>query len=257
MNSPVDFSSSPALRRVAFVTGSGAPRVGRTVAELFATRGYAVVLHANRSRADGEALAAEFERRGTPTLLVGGNVADEETVAGWIRAIVERFGRLDVLVNAAAIWKPKPLEETTADDVREHFEINALGTFLGCKYAGLQMTKQPEGGVIVNLGDWATERPYVDYSAYFPSKGAVPTMTRMFAVELARRNPRVRVNAVLPGPVMLPPTLPEEERAAAVAGTLVRREGSPQNVAQAVWSLVENEFITGVCLPVDGGRTIA
>lgn len=256
MNSPVD-SASPVERRVAFVTGSGAPRVGRTVAELFAARGYAVVLHANRSQAEAATVVAEFERRGTPTLLVGGNVADEATVAGWIQTIVRRFGRIDVLVNSAAIWKPKPLEVTTADDVREHFEINTLGTFLCCKYAGLQMVQQPEGGVIVNIGDWATERPYVDYSAYFPSKGAVPTMTRMFAVELARRNPRVRVNAVLPGPVMLPPTLSEEDRAAAVAGTLVRREGSPQNVAQAVWSLVENEFITGVCLPVDGGRTIA
>ena len=79
----------------------------------------------------------------------------------------------------------------------------------------------------------------------------------MFAVELARRNPKVRVNAVLPGPVMLPASLSAEEREQAVAGTLVRREGSPENVAQAVVALVENEFITGVCLPVDGGRTIA
>jgi pteridine reductase len=119
------------------------------------------------------------------------------------------------------------------------------------------MTKQPDGGCIVNVGDWATERPYVDYAAYFPSKGAIPTLTRMFAVELARRNPRVRVNAVLPGPVMLPADLAPEEREAAIAATLVRREGSPQLVAKAVLSLVDNEFITGVCLPVDGGRTIA
>jgi pteridine reductase len=65
------------------------------------------------------------------------------------------------------------------------------------------------------------------------------------------------VNAVLPGPVMLPPQLPEAERAQAIAGTLLRREGSPENVAQAVISLVDNSFITGVCLAVDGGRTIA
>ena len=254
-------SSSPApaksVQRVAFVTGSGAPRVGRAVAELLASRGHAIVLHANRSRDEAIAAAAEFERRGTPTLVVYGDVCDEATVAGWVRDILARFGRIDVLVNAAAIWKSKPLEETTADDVREHFEINALGTFLCCKHAGLVMAAQPEGGVIVNVGDWATERPYVDYAAYFPSKGAVPTMTRTFAVELARRNPKVRVNAVLPGPVMLPASLSAAEREQAVAGTLVRREGSPENVAQGVVALVENEFITGVCLPVDGGRTIA
>ena len=89
------------------------------------------------------------------------------------------------------------------------------------------------------------------------SKGAIPAMTRMFAVELAERNPKVRVNAVLPGPVMLPAHLSEAERSQAIAATLVRREGTPVQVAQAVWALVENEFVTGTCLPVDGGRTIA
>lgn len=248
---------SASSQRVAFVTGSGARRVGRAIVELFAERGYAVVLHARTSLAEANAAAAEFERRGTPALVVAGDAADEATVADWIAAIDRRFGRLDVVVNSAAIWKRKRLEETTAADVREHFETNTLGTFLCCKHAGLYMAARPAGGVIVNLGDWASRRPYVDYSAYFPSKGAIPTLTRMFAVELARRNPKVRVNAVLPGPVMLPPDLPQVERDQAVAGTLVRREGSPQQVAQAVLSLVENEFITGVCLPVDGGRTIA
>lgn len=257
MTSSSSANVSGALRRVAFVTGSGAQRVGRAVVELLAARDYAIVLHANRSVVEAEAAVARFEQAGTPALLVRGDVADEATVQGWIETIVGRFGRLDVLVNSAAVWKRKPLEDVTAGDVREHFDVNTLGTFLCCKYAGLQMAKQPAGGAIVNLGDWATRRPYADYAAYFPSKGAVPTLTRMFAVELARRNPRVRVNAVLPGPVMLPPDLSQAERDQAVAATLVGREGSPQHVAQAVLSLVDNEFITGVCLPVDGGRMIA
>jgi pteridine reductase len=65
------------------------------------------------------------------------------------------------------------------------------------------MVAQPEGGSIVNIGDWAIARPYLNYAAYFPSKGAIPTLTRTFAVELGTRNPRVRVNAILPGPVLL------------------------------------------------------
>jgi pteridine reductase len=254
-------SLSPAVadseHRVAFITGSGARRIGRAVAELFAGHGYALVLHANSSVEEAEAAVAQFQKSGTPTLLVQGDVADEANVRSWIEAIVARFGRLDVLVNSAAVWVRKPLEDVTAHDVREHFDVNTLGTFLCCKYVGLQMVRQPTGGAIVNLGDWATRRPYPDYSAYFPSKGAIPTLTRMFAVELARRNPRVRVNAVLPGPAMLPTNLPQAERDQAVAATLVGREGSPENVAQAVLSLVDNEFITGVCLPVDGGRTVA
>jgi pteridine reductase len=144
----------------------------------------------------------------------------------------------------------------TAADVRLHFDTNALGTFLCCQQAGLAMAKQPEGGVIVNIGDWAEVRPYRNYAAYFPSKGAVTALTRSLAVELAHRNPNVRVNVILPGPVMLPPDLPDEEKRQAINATLVKREGSPNNIAQAVLSFLDNDFVTGVCLPVDGGRTI-
>ena len=70
------------------------------------------------------------------------------------------------------------------------------------------------------------------------------------------RNPRVRVNCILPGPVLLPPDLPAAERQAAIRATLVKREGHPKNIAQAVLHFLENDFVTGVCLPVDGGRTI-
>jgi len=99
-------------------------------------------------------------------------------------------------------------------------------------------------------------RPYLNYAAYFPSKGAIPTLTRCLAVELASRNPKVRVNCILPGPVMLPADLPQAERQQAIDATLVKREGCPENIAQAVLALIDNDFITGVCLPVDGGRTI-
>src|SRR5438552_2240354 len=81
---------------------------------------------------------------------------------------------------------------------------------------GLAMVRQPEGGCIVTVGDWAVARPYVGYAAYFPSKGAIPTLTRCLAVELGSRNPAVRVNCVLPGPVFLPTDLPEAERLQAV-----------------------------------------
>jgi pteridine reductase len=118
------------------------------------------------------------------------------------------------------------------------------------------MTRQPEGGCIVTVGDWAVTRPYLNYLAYHTSKGAIPVFTKALAVELAHLNPRVRVNCVEPGPVMLPAELSPQDRAEAIGATLVQREGSPEHVAMAVMSLVENDFITGVCLPVDGGRSI-
>ncbi len=241
---------------VALVTGSGAPRVGNTIARRLARRGWRLVIHANSSREEAEQTAAELTAGGTETLVVLGDLREEHRIDSILGEVRTRFGRLDALVNSAAIWERKPLEDVIAEDVRQHFEVNTLAVFLCCRAAGLWMAEQEHGGAIVNLGDWAVARPYLDYAAYFPSKGAIPTLTRNMAVELAKRNPRVRVNAVLPGPVMLPPDLPEEERAEAIAGTLVRREGTPEHVAHAVEFLLENDFITGICLPVDGGRRL-
>lgn len=241
---------------VALVTGSGKRRVGSYVAEALAERGYRLAIHYRSSATDAEAAISAYAQRGIDVRGFQADLADETAVRRMIDGIVATFGRIDVLVNCAAIWKRKRLEDVTAADVREHFETNTLGTFLCSQQAGLAMVKQPEGGVIINLGDWAEARPYLHYAAYFPSKGAVSTMTRCLAVELANRNPQVRVNCILPGPVMLPPDLPEVERQQSIDGTLVKHEGSPENIAQAVLALIDNDFITGVCLPVDGGRTV-
>src|SRR5690606_6437708 len=104
--------------------------------------------------------------------------------------------------------------------------------------------------------DWSIVRPSKDYSAYIASKGALPTLTRSLAIDLAARNPAIRVNAILPGQVLLPPDASETKRQAAIDATLVKRLGEPEDVAQAVQFLIESPFVTGVCLPVDGGRTI-
>lgn len=243
-------------KKVALVTGSGKKRVGWHVAESLAKRGFRLAIHYRSSTAEAAETVASLLHRGIEARPYQADLLDDRAVANMIGQVRQDFGRLDVLVNCAAIWKSKRLEEVTAADVREHFEINTLGSFLCAQQAGLAMVAQPEGGLIINLGDWAEVRPYLNYAAYFPSKGAISTMTRCLAVELGTRNPRVRVNCILPGPVMLPPDLPDEERQEAIHATLVKREGQPENVAQAVLAFLDNDFLTGVCLPVDGGRTV-
>jgi pteridine reductase len=244
------------MAKVALVTGSGKRRIGWHVVQALAERGYGLVIHYNTARDDADATKAELQTRGIDAIALGANLADDQASAGLIRETLEHFGRLDALVNCAAIWQRKPLEAINAEDVRRHFDVNALGTFLCSRDAGLAMARQAEGGSIVMFGDWAIARPYLDYAAYFPSKGAVEVITRSLAVELAARNPRVRVNCILPGPVMLPANLSATERQQAVASTLVKREGSPENIVQAVLHFIDNDYITGACLPVDGGRTI-
>ncbi len=245
-----------AERPVALVTGSGRKRLGRRIAEWLAERGYRLAIHAHRSVDEAEELAGQLAERGCECQVVVGDLSQAEPIERVVSETVEHFGRLDALVHTAAIWSPKPLEELTSDEVDQNYRINAFGALWVARAAGLTMAKQATGGVIVLFGDWATARPYADYAGYFLSKGTIPTLTRCLATELAERNPRIRVNAILPGPVMLPDDTPAELREQVVAATLAKREGSPDNIAHATVFLLENDFVTGVCLPVDGGRTI-
>lgn len=242
--------------KIALVTGSGKKRIGSVVAAALVKQGYSLAVHYRTSEAEARETMHDLRNLGARTEGFQADLTDEAAVKALIARVLSKFGKLDVLVNCAAAWQPTKLEDVTAADVRHYFETNTLSTFLCSQHAGLAMIQQPEGGSIVNVGDWATVRPYLNYAAYFPSKGAIPTLTRTLAVELGTRNPNVRVNCILPGPVMLPPDLPGAEREAAINATLVKREGRPENVAQAVLHFIENDFVTGACLPVDGGRSI-
>ena len=243
-------------RPVVWVTGSGARRVGRTVALHFAAHGYDIALHARQSIAEGAEGAQEIKARGGDSLLTVGDVSDMEAMKRAVDGIQTKFGRLDALVHCAAIWDWKPLEATTVDDVRRQFEVNTLGAYVVSHCAGLQMVEQPNGGSITLIGDWAVSRPYCDFSAYFVGKGAIETLVRTMAVELATRNPSIRVNGLLPGPVMLDDSISVEAAERIRQSSLLKKQGTPEHVATAAYFLSTHEFITGVCIPVDGGRTI-
>jgi pteridine reductase len=243
-------------QQVALVTGSGKRRIGWYVADAMARRGYSIAVHYNTSAPEAQVTKTSIEAHGAQAATFQADLTDEQSVKNLVAQVIKRFGRIDVLVHTAAAWKSKRLEDVAAADVRRFMETNTLSTFLCCQQVGLAMVGQPEGGSIITFGDWATARPYVNYAAYFPSKGAIPTLTRTMAVELGTRNPKVRVNCILPGPVLLPPDLPAAERQHAIDATLVKREGSPHNIAQAVLHFIDNDFVTGTCLPVDGGRSV-
>ena len=243
-------------RKVALVTGSGRHRVGNVIAKSLAEDGYAIALHYHSSEEAAKATAQEMRDAGVTCESVQADVAVETDVERMFAKIEASFGRLDVLVTTASTWESVPLEQVTADDLWRDFNVNTLGTFLCARRAGLRMVEQAEGGAIITIGDWAIERPYLNHSPYFVSKGAIPTLTKTLAVEFAHRNPKVRVNCIHPGPVMFPADCGDDERQALVDSTLVKQANDPQAVAKAVKFLITNEFVTGTCLPVDGGRTI-
>ncbi len=241
---------------VALVTGSGKKRIGWHVAAALAERGYHLVVHYRTSAAEAGEAATTFRRHGVEVLALQADLTDEAAVRHLFQQTLDHFGRLDVFVHCAGLWGKGRLEDVRADEVRRNFEVNVLSTFLCAREAGLAMARQAEGGCIVTLGDWAVVRPYLHHAAYFASKGALSTLTRCLAVELGTRHPGVRVNCIEPGPVLFPPDMPEQERREAIESTLVQREGSADNIARAVLALIDNDFITGVNLPVDGGRSI-
>jgi NAD(P)-dependent dehydrogenase (short-subunit alcohol dehydrogenase family) len=241
---------------VVWVTGSGAKRVGRTVAEHFAKQGYRVALHARSSLDQLRSSQDEIAKLGVRCITTTGDIRSYEAMEKAVEVIVREFGRLDAMIHCAAVWDWKALEETTEEDLRHQFEINTLGSYNVAKAAGLAMVGQSSGGRIVLVGDWAVIRPYRDFSAYFVGKGAIETLVRSMAVELASRNPNVHVNGILPGPVMLDQSVSHERAHKILQSSLVKRHGRPEDVAQAAHFLATQSFITGACLPVDGGRSI-
>ena len=239
--------------RWALITGA-AKRVGRVVAEELAGRGANVVIHYNSSVADAEATVAALRARGVSAVAVRADLADAEQVRR-LAAEAERVsGGLALLVNSASNYLRTPFDTITEAAWDASVDVNLKAPFLLAWAVGRAMRDRGEG-CIVNVADWAGERPYRHYLPYCVSKAGVVALTRALAKELA---PTVRVNAVAPGPVLLPEDFGADEVAAVRRATPLGRIGTPQDVARAIRFLAEEaEFSTGSVLHVDGGRGIA
>lgn len=232
--------------KTVLVTGA-AKRVGREIALEFARRGSDILVHYRGSLKEAEGTAAEIRKTGRKADLVQANlssVADIERLAKSLKS-------LDILVNSASAFFKTPLESASEKDWDELLSSNLKGPFF--LSARLAPALAERGGTIVNIVDWSAFRPYREYSAYCASKGGLVTLTKALARDLA---PRVRVNAVAPGPVLQPPDMDDTEAKAVAALTALGRWGTPQDVARAVAFLAENDYVNGQILVVDGGRSI-
>lgn len=240
-----------AARRVALVTGS-ARRIGAAIVRRLHAAGYDVAIHHRDSGEAASALAAELERaRLGSSLLLQCDLADVERLPVLVEQTVQRFGRLDALVNNASAFYPTPIGSATAAHWDELFASNARAPFFLSQAAAphLRMT----GGAIVNLVDVHAERPLRGHAVYVMAKAALATMTQALALELA---PLVRVNAVAPGAVLWPESgKSEAAQAAVLAQVPLARLGDPVEVAEAVrWLLMDAAYTTGQVIRVDGGR---
>lgn len=239
--------------RTAVVTGS-AVRVGRQICLELASRGANVVVNYRSSAREAGELVSMLKEHDVQALAVQADVSLASDVRRLLAEATSAFGRIEVLVNNASSYPVTPFNELTEEQWDQSIAVNLKGPFLCCLEFGRHMVTNG-GGAIVNITDWAVFRPYPDYLPYLTAKGGVVTMTKALARELA---PTVRVNVVAPGPIMPPDYLTEDQKQESVEGTLVGHWGNPKDIASAVAFLIEgSDFITGVTLPVDGGRLIA
>jgi pteridine reductase len=237
---------------------TGGRRVGGALALMLADRGANVALTYHTSRQAIERTVAEVEARGVGSMSVGADLSDADQAGAAVDRVVERFGRVDALVNMASVFRRTPFRSLVAADFNAMIAANLAAPYHAAVAAGQRMLDQPTDpvsglkGKIVNVGDWSTERPYKDYLPYIVAKGGLTTMTLALAVELA---PDVAVTMVQPAMIDPPPTLTPEERAAVVAATPLKREGSPDDANRLILYLLEGtDYATGACYRVDGGR---
>ena len=235
--------------KAALITGGGR-RIGRAIALALAAAGYAVVLHAHRSRADAEALVAEIAGRGGRAHVVAGDLADAAGVAGIVPAAAA-FGPLSLLVNCASEFEPDDLATLERARFERTMAVNlAAPLFLAQGFAA----QAPAGASIVNVLDQRVLKPTPLFLSYTLSKSALHTATTTLAQALA---PRIRVNAVAPGPTLPSPRQSEAEFAAQAVSLPLARGPTPEDIAAAVVYLAGAASVTGVTLPVDGGQHVA
>ncbi len=234
---------------LALVTGAGI-RIGRAIALALGHAGYDVLLHANRSVADAEELAVQLRKLDRTATVLQADLSSVDQV----NALAAKVnGKLDLLVNSAAVYAHARFADITPHDLDRMWAVNVRAPFL------LTQALLPalQGGAIINITDMAVSHAYTPthfFSHYLATKAALEQLTRAWALELG---PSIRVNAVAPGPVAMAAETSDEQRDDILKRVPLRREGAPEDIARAVLFLAREPYITGQTLRVDGGLSVS
>jgi NAD(P)-dependent dehydrogenase (short-subunit alcohol dehydrogenase family) len=236
--------------RIALITG-GARRVGRALSLGLARAGADVVINYRDSAAEAESAVREIRASGGRAIAVRADVGSLEGVRGLVERTRSEHGRLDILVNNAAVFVRRPFAEITEAEWDRVLAINLKGPFFLAQ-AALPLLRQA-GGVIVNIGDLSALQAWPSFAHHAIAKAGLLHMTRLLARALA---PEVRVNAILPGNVLPPESYEGEDLVAGTDRVLTTRHGRPEDVVAAMLYLLGGDFLTGEVLVVDGGRRL-
>jgi 3-oxoacyl-[acyl-carrier protein] reductase len=246
--------------KVAIVTGA-AVGMGREIAIAYGQEGAAVVVNYSKSKAEAEDTAERVRHVGGEPLLIQADVSKDAQVRAMVQQTLDRFGRIDILVNNAAITRRVPFADLEAltDEVWDRlYEVNVKGTFFCCRAVVEPMRRQGHGRII-NVASVAGIRPSGSSITYCASKAAVIHMTECLATTLG---PEIRINVIAPGAIDqtrwnegIPN--PEAAREASARGSIVKRVGLPADIVEVAMFLATGaDFMTGALLVVDGGRQL-
>lgn len=235
---------------VVMITGA-AKRVGKHLALHLAGKGAHIAFSYNRAGEWEDTLHA-IESHGVRALAMQVDVVQADQIRAFVEATKEQFGRIDVLINNASVFLRAPFMDIGEEDWDLAMDVNLKGPFLFSQWVAGHMLRQGSG-VILNITDLSAFQTWPEYAHHAASKAGLWSLTKSMAVELA---PAVRVNAIAPGTVLLPDNAPPEKRRWAEEKSLLKRVGSPADVARLVDFLIEDDFVTGGVYFVDGGRSL-
>jgi 3-oxoacyl-[acyl-carrier protein] reductase len=240
--------------KVALVTGASRG-IGAAIAEHFAAEGAKVVVNYARSEKEASEVVTRIKAKGGEAVAVKADVGKPAEIPGLFQAAVQAFGKLDVLVNNAAIMQRLFLEDVTAETIDAHFNVNVRGYLLCAKEAARLMTG---GGCIINVASAISRMAYPGAVVYTATKGAIDVMSRVLAMELGPRG--IRVNVLAPGSTRTDMNSEKsgktkEEERQEIAMTALRRQGEPEDIALAAVFLASDDarWVTGSWLDCSGG----
>ena len=240
------------MSRAALVTG--ARRIGAVVGTELARAGADVALVYHRSRAEADETASVIRDLGRRAVVLQADLRQADECEQVIEEAVAAFGRLDVLVSMASVYRPRSIDDLTVDDWNEQMNVDLRSAWL-CAHAAIPHMRRLRGGRIINFADWVARsgRPrYPGYLAYYVAKAGVIALTEALALECAKD--QILVNAVAPGPIVAPDDVSDDEFAAVERATPLGHWGGELEIAKTVLGLIESDFITGETIRVDGGR---